>query len=216
MMKKVAIENLQVMVEESNQKYAAKSALTALQQVVEGKADAATTLAGYGITDGMTATQVAEAISAAIAGADHLDRVTVTGVDAIDVSAAGADKHIYMVPRASGDSADGDKYDEYMIIGGALEKVGDWKVDLSDYAKTAAVTQMIETALTGYAKTTDLSGLIKLTNLSAQTTGTGNVVTGVGYDNTTGQFTATKGLTALTESDFEAYTEEEIRALFAD
>lgn len=215
-MKKVAIENLQVMVEESNQKYAAKSALTALQQVVEGKADAATTLAGYGITDGMTPTQVAQAISTAIAGADHLDRVTVTGVDAIDVSAAGADKHIYMVPRASGDSADGNSYDEYMVIGGKVERMGDWKVDLSDYAKTAAVTQMIETALAGYAKTTDLSGLIKLTNLSAQTTGTGNVVTKVEYNKTTGQFTAKKDLTALTEADFEAYTEEEIRALFAD
>ncbi len=215
-MKRLSLENLQVFVGEADKKYAAKSALTALQETVAGKADAATTLAGYGITDGMTASQVAEAIATAVTGADHLDRVTVTSVEAIDVSAAGADKHIYMVPKASGDSADGDKYDEYMIIGGALEKVGDWKVDLSDYAKTAAVTQMIETALAGYAKTADLSGLIKLTSLSAKTTGTGNVVTSVGYDNASGQFTATKGLTALTESDFEDYTAEEIRALFAD
>lgn len=215
-MKRLSLENLQLFVGEADKKYAAKSALTALQETVAGKADAATTLAGYGITDGMTASQVAEAIATAVTGADHLDRVTVTSVEAIDVSAAGADKHIYMVPKASGDSADGDKYDEYMIIGGALEKVGDWKVDLSDYAKTAAVTQMIETALADYAKTADLSGLIKLTSLSATTTGTGNVVTGVGYDNKTGEFTATKGLTALTEADFEAYTDEEIRALFAD
>ena len=215
-MKRLSLENLQLFVGEADKKYAAKSALTALQETVAGKADAATTLAGYGITDGMTASQVAEAIATAVTGADHLDRVTVTSVEAIDVSAAGADKHIYMVPKASGDSADGDKYDEYMIIGGALEKVGDWKVDLSDYAKTAAVTQMIETALADYAKTADLSGLIKLTSLSATTTGTGNVVTGVGYDNKTGEFTATKGLTALTEADFEAYTDEEIRALFAE
>ena len=41
-------------------------------------------------------------------------------------------------------------------------------------------------------------------------------MTSVGYDNASGQFTATKGLTALTESDFEDYTAEEIRALFAD
>lgn len=215
-MKRLSLENLQVFVGEADKKYAAKSALTALQETVAGKADAATTLAGYGITDGMTASQVAEAIATAVTGADHLDRVTVTSVEAIDVSAAGADKHIYMVPKASGDSADGDKYDEYMIIGGALEKVGDWKVDLSDYAKTAAVTQMIETALADYAKTADLSGLIKLTSLSATTTGTGNVVTGVEYDNTSGRFTATKGITALTEADFEAYTEAEIKALFAD
>ena len=47
-MKKTSIENLQIMVEESNKKYAAKSALTALQEVVAGKADVATTLDGYG------------------------------------------------------------------------------------------------------------------------------------------------------------------------
>ena len=43
-MKKTSIENLQIMVEESNKKYAAKSALTALQEVVAGKADVATAL----------------------------------------------------------------------------------------------------------------------------------------------------------------------------
>lgn len=163
----------------------------------------------FSYTDGMTASQVAEAIATAIAGVDHLDRVTADSLDAIDVSAAGADKHIYMVSKASGDSADGNSYDEYMVIGGKLERMGDWKVDLSDYAKTAAVTQMIADAIRD-------SGHIGLTSLSATTTGTGNVVTGVGYDDKTGEFTATKGLTALTEADFEAYTDEEIRALFAD
>lgn len=208
-MKRLSFENLQLFVGEADKKYAAQSALTALQEAVAGKVDAATTLAGYGITDGMTAAQVAEAIATAIAGVDHLDRVTVDSLDAIDVSAAGADKHIYMVPKASGDSADGNSYDEYMVIGGKLERMGDWKVDLSDYAKTAAVTQMIADAIRD-------SGHIGLTSLSAKTTGTGNVVTGVGYDDKTGEFTATKGLTALTEADFEAYTDEEIRALFAD
>ncbi len=214
-MKRLSLENLQLFVGEADKKYAAKSVLTALQGAVEGKADAATTLAGYGITDGMTASQVAEAISTAIAGVDHLDRVTVDSLDAIDVSAAGADKHIYMVSKASGDSADGNSYDEYMVIDGAVEKVGDWAVDLSGYVAKedgkglSAVTQMIADAIRD-------SGHIGLTSLSATTTGTGNVVTGVGYDNKTGKFTATKGLTVLTEADFEAYTDEEIRALFAD
>ena len=208
-MKRLSFENLQLFVGEADKKYAAQSALTALQEAVAGKVDAATTLAGYGITDGMTAAQVAEAIATAIAGVDHLDRVTADSLDGIDVSAAGADRHIYMVPKASGEGTDGNGYDEYMVIGGALERMGDWKVDLSDYAKTAAVTQMIADAIRD-------SGHIGLTSLSATTTGTGNVVTGVGYDDKTGEFTATKGLTALTEADFEAYTDEEIRALFAD
>ena len=48
-----------------------------MKSLINGKADAATTLAGYGIKDGMTATEVAAAISTAIAGTDHLSRVMV-------------------------------------------------------------------------------------------------------------------------------------------
>ena len=45
-----------------------------------------------------------------------------------------------MVPKTAGD---GDHYDEYMVIDGAVEKMGDWKVDLSEYAKTADVTNLL-------------------------------------------------------------------------
>ena len=48
-----------------------------MKKLINGKANAATTLAGYGITDGMTATEIASAISTAIAGTDHL---MVTGI----------------------------------------------------------------------------------------------------------------------------------------
>lgn len=193
-----------------------------LKAIIEGKADAATTLAGYGITDGMTATEIASAISTAIAGADHLQRTIVDSVDDINVDAENADKFIYMVAKAESES--GDNYDEYMIVNGAVEKVGDWKVDLSDYAKTAEVTQAIADALVGYAKTADVTtaisnavaGLIKLENLSTETTGAGNVVTAVEYDKATGKTTVTKGITALQESDLEEYTSEEIAALFTN
>ena len=192
-----------------------------MKAIIEGKADAATTLAGYGITDGMTATEIASAISTAIAGADHLQRTIVDSVDKIDVNAENADKYIYMVAKEEGES--GNTYDEYMIVNGAIEKVGDWEVDLSDYAKTTEVIQAIADALVGYAKTADVTtainnavaGLIKLDSLSAETTGDGNVVTAVEYDKTTGKTTVTKGITALQESDLEPYTEEEISALFA-
>ena len=38
-----------------------------------------------------------------------------------------------MVRKAGG--APGDRYDEYMVIDGAVERVGDWSVDLSGYVR---------------------------------------------------------------------------------
>lgn len=117
----------------------------------------------------------------------------------------------------------GNLYSEYMVIDGKLEKVGDWKVDLSSYAKTTEVTAAIANALTAYAKTADVTkainaavaGLIQLDDLSVASTGAGNVVTGLAYDNKTGKFTVTKGLTALTEADFTEITQQEVKAMFA-
>lgn len=47
----------------------------------------------------------------------------------INVAADGAEKKIYMVKNTDGEA--GNLYSEYMVIDGKLEKVGDWKVDLS-------------------------------------------------------------------------------------
>lgn len=139
----------------------------------------------------------------------------------INVAADGAEKKIYMVKNTDGEA--GNLYSEYMVIDGKLEKVGDWKVDLSSYAKTTEVTAAIANALTAYAKTADVTkainaavaGLIQLDDLSVASTGAGNVVTGLAYDNKTGKFTVTKGLTALTEADFTEITQQEVKAMFA-
>lgn len=80
-----------------------------------------------------TETEVTAAVAAGVAAADHLARTKVTSIDDIDLTAADADKYIYMVP-AAGDKT-GNKYDEYMVLDGELEKVGDWEVDLSDYVQ---------------------------------------------------------------------------------
>lgn len=226
---------LEQMKKEAEARYARKNALgalatlnevgeenltAALKAVIQGKADAATTLDGYGITDGMTATQVAEAIATAIAGADHLERRIVSSTDDIDAAADNADKYIYMV---SNGAAEGDnKYTEYMVINGALEEVGNWAVDLSDYAKTTAVATMIANALAEYAKSVDVtsaineavSGLIKLTDLSAPVSGAGNVVTSVNYDSTTGVFSVAKEITALTEADVKEITAAEVTKIW--
>lgn len=77
-------------------------------------------------------------INEAIAAADHLSRKIVDSVEDINVDADDAEKYIYMVPSDSAE--EGDKYDEYMVleIAGSkvVERVGDWAVDLSGYAKT--------------------------------------------------------------------------------
>ena len=229
--KRVTYNTLSYLVAEIKDRYAEKSAIGALggldkvavenladdlKNLINGKANTATTLAGYGITDGMTATEIASAISTAIAGTDHLSRVMVDSTADINVAADGAEKKIYMVKNTDGEA--GNLYSEYMVIDGKLEKVGDWKVDLSSYAKTTEVTAAIANALTAYvtkAINAAVAGLIQLDDLSVASTGAGNVVTGLAYDNKTGKFTVTKGLTALTEADFTEITQQEVKAMFA-
>lgn len=106
---------------------------TTLAALINGKADSATTLAGYGILDAYTKTETDSAIAAGVAAADHLKRMIVESTDAIDVEADDADQYIYMVKNAK--SKTGNLYDEYMVLDGALEKVGDWEIDLSGYVK---------------------------------------------------------------------------------
>ena len=96
--------------------------------------------------DVYTIGQTDTAIATAVAGAAHLQRTQVDSVDAIDPSAEGAEKTIFMVAK---DGTDGDHYDEYMVINGAVERVGDWAVDLSEYAKSADVEAV-------YAKSADV------------------------------------------------------------
>lgn len=96
-------------------------------------AEKATTLAGYGITNAYTTTETDTKIAEAVANSEHTKRTIVTAVP----SAADAEEHIiYMVKDTS--VAEGeDAYDEYMLIDGAVVKVGDTTVDLTDYQKSA-------------------------------------------------------------------------------
>lgn len=76
---------------------------------------------------------IGPSIAAAVAAADHLKRKIVTGVDAIDLTAADADQYLYMVPKTGSDADD--VYDEYMVLNGTVEHVGNTKVDLSGYVQ---------------------------------------------------------------------------------
>lgn len=74
---------------------------------------------------------IGPSIAAAVAAADHLTRKKVASVDAINPAAEGAEKFIYMVPKTGSD--EDDQYDEYMVLDGTVEHVGNTKVDLSGY-----------------------------------------------------------------------------------
>lgn len=196
--KRVTLNTLTFLVNEIKERYTEKTEIGALghldkvavehlaedlKNLINGKANAATTLAGYGITDGMTATEIAQAISTAVASADHLSRVTVSSTADINVSAPDAEKKIYMVPNEGG--ASGNLFSEYMVINGKLENVGDWEVDLTDYAKTVEVAASIANALTAdvtKAINAAVAGLIQLGDLSVGAAGVGNVVTELTYD----------------------------------
>ena len=106
-----------------------------------GKADKATTLAGYGITDAYTKSGTTAEINRIVGSAGHLKRQVVAVRPS--VSEANVDT-IYMVKTSSSDTES--SYTEWMVIEGVWEKIGDTKVDLSPYAKTATVNSQISTA----------------------------------------------------------------------
>lgn len=76
---------------------------------------------------------IGPAIAAGVAAADHLTRKKVASVDDIDLSAEDADRFIYMVPKDDAD--ENDVYDEYMVMDGKLEPVGNTKVKMADYVE---------------------------------------------------------------------------------
>ena len=53
---------------------------------------------------------------------------------------------LYLVPASEDE---GNMYNEYMLINNAIEQVGSQSIDLTGYAKTTEVEQMINTAITG-------------------------------------------------------------------
>ena len=83
-------------------------------------------------------------IAAAVAGASHLKRSIVAALP--DVGSAD-ENTIYMVAK-EGEPGEQDGYNEYFVIEGAWEKIGDTVVDLTEYAKTSEVTSAIGAAKT--------------------------------------------------------------------
>lgn len=119
----------------------------AVHAALAGKANTATTLEGYGITDAYkktevyaktevyTQTETDTKISTAVANAGHLKRTIVDALPAV----GNADANTIYMKTEDPDSSD-NKYVEWMVINGAWEKVGTSDVDLSGYLQKAEVT----------------------------------------------------------------------------
>ena len=117
--------------------------VTNLQTTLDGKANKATTLAGYGISDAYTKGETDSKIAEAIAAAPHLKREIVEELPAVGSADANT---IYMVPTDGSISDPGEEtshYNEYMLINGAFELIGTSQVDLNGYATETFVTNAI-------------------------------------------------------------------------
>lgn len=192
-----------------------------LQGTINGKADSATTLAGYGITDAYTQTQVDNKIDGAIgsvykpgkslAAAEIVAALLVAGnlgkvynateeftttADFVDGAGktfpAGTDFAV-----VDADETGSSPVYKFNVMSGF--------VDLSGYSTTAEMNAAIQTAT---------QDKIELTDISGSASGTGNVVTGFSYDSATGAFIAAKGDTAVMASELVDLTNEEIAALW--
>lgn len=161
--KKADIEDVNAALDEKADASAVEEAFEGVNTELAKKADAETVtteLAKKADADSVYTIEEADdaienAIAAAIVDADHLKREIVEKLEDINPAAEGADKIIYMVP--TGLQADDDKYDEYMVINGFVEKVGSWEVDLSAYAKTADVNAALDLKANAQAVTDALA-----------------------------------------------------------
>lgn len=86
-------------------------------------------------TNFYTKTDTDTAIATVVSQAGHLKREVVNTLPAVEDA---AEDVIYLLLDA--DDVAGNKYDEYMLVNGAFERLGDWEVDLSGYATTGAVS----------------------------------------------------------------------------
>ena len=125
---------------------------------INGKADTSALTALQGEVDTLEGTVATKAnasevykkgetdskIAAAVAGASHLKRSI---VDALPDAGEADENTIYMVAK-EGEPGEQDGYNEYFVIEGAWEKIGDTVVDLTEYAKTSEVTSAIGAAKT--------------------------------------------------------------------
>ena len=109
-----------------------------IQNLQTGKADKATTLEGYGITDAMTATAIAEAIQTAIAATGHASFKKVNEVPTVETA---QDNILYLVMNAVTGF-----YDIYAKVDTEVVRLDDVSVNLDDYSTTEQMNAAIAAA----------------------------------------------------------------------
>lgn len=88
-----------------------------------------------------TKTEVETYVSGQIGSAGHLKRLVVSTLP--EISEADPDI-IYMIQKKANSQLTGDYFEEYMVINGAWEQIGNTYVDLEPYAKTEDVNKALE------------------------------------------------------------------------
>ena len=114
---------------------------TDIASLESGKADKATSLAGYGITDAYTKGETDSAISSAVAASQHLTKVVLDDEEDLPDASSATQNAIYLKKIADGSG--NQYYEEFIVINDQWEKIGDTKVDLSNYATQSWVTSQI-------------------------------------------------------------------------
>lgn len=122
-----------------------------IQNLQTGKADKATTLEGYGITDAMTATAITEAIQAAIAATGH---ASFKKVNEIPTAETAQDNILYLVMNA-----DTGFYDIYAKVDTEVVRLDDVSINLDDYSTTKQMNEAIATAIANKVDKVDGKGL---------------------------------------------------------
>lgn len=115
------------------------------------KANKATTLAGYGITDAMTAAAIKTAIETAIANAGH---ASFKKVDAVPAAATAEANVLYLVMNAETGF-----YDIYAKVDDAVVRLDDVSVNLDDYSTTEQMNEAIATAIANKVDKVEGKGL---------------------------------------------------------
>lgn len=160
----------------------------------------ATTLEGYGITNAYTKAEVEGLVNSA----GHLKRVTVETLPA--VSEANEDT-IYMLKKASNSQLIGDYYEEYLLIDGAFELIGNTYVDLSDYATTEYVDGKIGVPADGDNPSTGLyAELDKKATTEALTNGLADKVTTTGLETALSSYAKTDNVNTELGKKIESIT----------
>ena len=190
---------------------ARQSADTALEQAISGKADASTTLSGYGITDAYTKTETDNAITAATSGLQATlsagTGIEITSGNVINCTidtglyvvvtelpaqpAAGNENKIHLVPLSSASTGTNDYYEEYLWKGDAWEYLGvrQAEVDLTDYWTSAQTQSAITAATSGKVDTSAYTAYTAATD-SAITAANTAINTHTGNTNNPHQVTA--------------------------